>query len=94
MESLFDTTSAELARRFHMETPHVKATQDLVTELVLQNNVQWRTTVMITAAFNVAAATVMITSIIYDAWRLSKRYSLSQPTRYDPSIGFSCRKEQ
>lgn len=71
-----------------METSHVKVSQSLVTELLLQNNVQSRTSILITAAFNVAAATVMIISIVYDAWRLSKRCSLSQPAMYGLSISF------
>lgn len=69
-----------------MGTPHVKVSQSLVTELLLQNNVQSRTSIMITASFNVAAATVMIISIVYDAWRLSKRCYLAQPPMYDLSI--------
>lgn len=85
MDGLYNPPSGDLARRYSMESPHVKISQNLVTELVLQNNVQSRTSVMITAAFNVAAATVMIISIVYDAWRLSKRFSLDLQSKYGPS---------
>ena len=68
-----------------METPQVKVSPNLLTQLVLQNNLQSRTSIMITASFNVAAATVMIFSIVYDAWKLSKRCILAPPARYGPS---------
>jgi hypothetical protein len=89
MDTRLTTPSDKLARRaWEMEAPNIHASQSVVTQLLLQNNVQSRTTIMITAAFNVAAATVMIISIVYDAWRLSKRYSLSEPTRYGSPTQF------
>lgn len=47
-------------------------TQNIIWSLILQNTLQVRTSVLVTAGFNIAVAVVMATSIFYDAivaWR-------------------------
>ena len=48
------------------------ATQNIIWSLILQNTLQVRTSVLVTAGFNITVAVVMVTSILYDAvvaWR-------------------------
>ena len=49
------------------------ATADLILELVLEDSVQSRINVIVTAAFNIAAALAITLSVVYDAHRLWKK---------------------
>ena len=49
------------------------ATQGLIGALVLQNSVQKRSDVVVTAAFNVAAALGIASGVVYDAYRQWKK---------------------
>jgi hypothetical protein len=52
------------------------STRKFIGELILENSIQNRTAVILLASFNIAAAAIMLISIIYDAWSGSKRRRL------------------
>ena len=48
------------------------ATDNIIWSLILQNTLQIRTSILVTAGFNITVAVVMVLSIFYDAimaWR-------------------------
>ena len=55
-------------------------TQNLIKTLVLENSLQVRTSIMVTAAFNTVAAAVIILTVVYDAWKSWKRDRSYQST--------------
>jgi hypothetical protein len=57
-------------------------TRDFIKSLILENSVQGRIATILLASFNIAAAMMIIISILYDAWRVSRRrriLTLSSP---------------
>jgi len=60
-----------------------QATQKLISTLVFANSKSIRTSTIILASFNVLAAFATATSILYDCYCTSRRYSNSEKSKYD-----------
>ncbi len=56
-----------------MEATPTSQTDGLVEELVWTNNLQQRTTTIVTISFNVLAALLVIVSVLFDARKATKR---------------------
>lgn len=88
MDGLLFTLAARAGGSHHSnETePRLERTQNLIFRLILENNIQNRTSTLLLLAFNVAAAALVFTSIFYDAWKVSKRSPLLKSEYVEPHI--------
>jgi hypothetical protein len=59
------------------------ATQKLISTLVFANSKSVRTSTIILASFNVVAAFATATSILYDCYCTSRKYSNNEKSKYD-----------
>jgi len=79
MEQPSDRLAMVVSRQVNDSLPDMNATQSVIDGLVFKYNVQNRTSVVVTASFSVAASTIVILSILYDARRFSQRSYQGRP---------------
>lgn len=92
MDGLLFTLVARANGSHHSDGAELRSerTEHLIHKLILENDIQNRTSTLLLVAFNVAAAALVIASILYDAWKVSKRSPLK--SEYVESL-FSGNKE-
>lgn len=79
MDTLHEFQRRGIYERANHSNVKANAT-DVIFQLVLDNTVQTRINVIVTASFNIAAALAVILSVVYDAWKLwRKNYIGLQP---------------
>src|SRR5881394_1753658 len=87
MEQPSDRLAMVGSRQINDSLSDMNATQSVIDGLVFKYNVQNRTSVVVAASFSVAASTIVILSILYDARRFSQRSYQRRP-RYGFSNSF------